>query len=121
MLLGAMGGSKNMPFRDLPIRRKLTLLVISATVMALVLACMGFAIFERSRFRAGAVTELTTLADMLGACLSNGDLGTGMLGGWQNRLGEVHFQSMKRRGIAPFAVDGLILLASGRYQAVQLQ
>jgi hypothetical protein len=44
-----------------------------------------------------------------------------MLGGWQNRLGEVHFQSMKRRGIAPFAVDGLILLASGRYQAVQLQ
>jgi len=67
MLLGAMGGSKNMPFRDLPIRRKLTVLVISATVMALVLACIGFAVFERSRFRAGAVTELTTLADMLGA------------------------------------------------------
>jgi signal transduction histidine kinase/DNA-binding response OmpR family regulator len=45
----------------------LGLLVISATVMALVLACVGFAIFERARFRSGAVTELTTLADMLGA------------------------------------------------------
>ena len=56
-----------MTFKDLPIRRKLALLVLSATVMALVLACMGFAIFERARFRAGAVTELATLADMLGA------------------------------------------------------
>ena len=56
-----------MTFRDLPIRQKLALLVISATVMALVLACTGFAIFERARFRAGAVTELATLADMLGA------------------------------------------------------
>ena len=56
-----------MTFRDLPIRRKLALLVISATTMALVMACMGFAIFERARFRAGTVTELTTLADMLGA------------------------------------------------------
>jgi signal transduction histidine kinase/CheY-like chemotaxis protein len=56
-----------MTFRDLPIRRKLALLVLSATVMALVLACMGFAIYERAHFRADTVTELTTLADMLGA------------------------------------------------------
>jgi signal transduction histidine kinase/CheY-like chemotaxis protein/HPt (histidine-containing phosphotransfer) domain-containing protein len=56
-----------MTFRDLPMRRKLALLVLSATVMALVLACVGFAIYERSRFRANTATELTTLADMLGA------------------------------------------------------
>lgn len=56
-----------MSFRDLPIRRKLALLVIASTVMALVLACTGFAIFEQARFRASAVAELTTLADMLGA------------------------------------------------------
>jgi signal transduction histidine kinase/DNA-binding response OmpR family regulator/uncharacterized membrane protein affecting hemolysin expression len=56
-----------MTFRDLPIRQKLALLVISSTVMALLLACMGFAIFERARFREDAVTELTTLSDMLGA------------------------------------------------------
>ncbi len=56
-----------MQFKDLPIRRKLALLVLTATVMALLLACAGFAIFERARFRTGAVSELTTLADMLGA------------------------------------------------------
>lgn len=56
-----------MTFKDLPIRRKLALLVIAATVMALVLACMGFAIFERARFRASATTELGILADILGA------------------------------------------------------
>ena len=56
-----------MNFRDLPIRRKLALLVLSATVMALVLACVGFAIYERSRFRANLATEVTALADTLGA------------------------------------------------------
>jgi len=56
-----------MTFRDLPIRRKLALLVIAATVMALVLACVGFAIFERARFRTSAANELRTLADILGA------------------------------------------------------
>ena len=56
-----------MTFRDLPIRRKLGLLVSSASVMALVLACVGFAIYERARFRTSATTELTTLADILGA------------------------------------------------------
>jgi signal transduction histidine kinase/DNA-binding response OmpR family regulator/HPt (histidine-containing phosphotransfer) domain-containing protein len=35
--------------------------------MALVLACLGFAVYERARFRAGTATELATLADMLGA------------------------------------------------------
>jgi signal transduction histidine kinase/CheY-like chemotaxis protein/HPt (histidine-containing phosphotransfer) domain-containing protein len=67
MSLGISGESKGMTFRDLPIRRKLALLVLSATVMALVLACVGFAIYEGARFRANTATELTTLADMLGA------------------------------------------------------
>lgn len=56
-----------MTFRDLPLRRKLALLVASASVMALVLASVGFAIYERANFRTSATTELTTLADILGA------------------------------------------------------
>ena len=56
-----------MAFRDLSIRRKLSLLVLSATVLALVLACGGLAIYERARFRADIVSELITLADTLGA------------------------------------------------------
>ena len=56
-----------MVFRDLPIRRKLALLVIFSTVMALALACVGLTIYERARFRANSATELATLADILGA------------------------------------------------------
>jgi two-component system cell cycle sensor histidine kinase/response regulator CckA len=56
-----------MTFRDLPIRRKLALLVIFSTVMALALACVGLTIYERARFRANSATELATLADILGA------------------------------------------------------
>jgi signal transduction histidine kinase len=56
-----------MTFRDLPLRRKLALLILSATGMALVLASVGFAIYERTRFRTSLVTEVTTLADTLGA------------------------------------------------------
>ncbi len=56
-----------MNFNDLPIRRKLALLILSASVLAVVLASVGFAIYERQNFRSNAVTELTTLADTLGA------------------------------------------------------
>jgi signal transduction histidine kinase/CheY-like chemotaxis protein/HPt (histidine-containing phosphotransfer) domain-containing protein len=56
-----------MTFRNLPIRRKLALLVYSSTVIALVLACLGFAIYERASFRTSTATELTALADALGA------------------------------------------------------
>jgi signal transduction histidine kinase/CheY-like chemotaxis protein len=62
-----VGGNKFMGFRDLPIRRKLLLLVLSATVLALLMACGGLAIYEQARFRASIVGELTTLADTLGA------------------------------------------------------
>ena len=56
-----------MHFRDLPIRRKLALLVLTASILAVVLACVGFAIYQRQSFRAYTVSELTALADILGA------------------------------------------------------
>ena len=56
-----------MTINNLPIRRKLALLLLSSTVMALVLACAGFTIYERADFRATAASELSTLADTLGA------------------------------------------------------
>jgi two-component system sensor histidine kinase/response regulator len=54
-------------FRDLPIRRKLALLTLTASVFAVLLACLGFAIYERQTFRADTVSELTALAETLGA------------------------------------------------------
>jgi two-component system, sensor histidine kinase and response regulator len=56
-----------MGFRDLPIRRKLALLILTASAFAVVLACLGFAIYERQIFRADTVDELAALADTLGA------------------------------------------------------
>ena len=56
-----------MNFRDLPIRRKLALLTLTASIFAVMLACLGFAIYERENFRADTVSELTALADTLGA------------------------------------------------------
>src|SRR5581483_11998879 len=56
-----------MIFRDISIRRKLALLTLAATICALLLACIGFAIYERSRFRADITREATTLAETLGA------------------------------------------------------
>ena len=54
-------------FRNLPIRRKLALLVLSAVLLALCLASTGLAIYERASFRANTLNELSTLADTLGA------------------------------------------------------
>ena len=56
-----------MAFKDWPVRRKLTLLVLFATAFALVLACVGLALNERRIWRADTVSELATLADTLGA------------------------------------------------------
>jgi methyl-accepting chemotaxis protein len=53
--------------QDWSIRRKLTLLVVSACVFALTLACIGFTLYERASFRTDIASELTTLADTLGA------------------------------------------------------
>ena len=60
-------GSKSMIFRDLTIRRKLALLILTSSVFAVVLACVGFAIYERQRFHTDIADELATLADTLGA------------------------------------------------------
>jgi len=54
-------------FRDLPIRRKLALLMLSVTSLALAMTFVGFTIYERSSFRAAAANELSTVADTLGA------------------------------------------------------
>src|SRR5580658_717598 len=56
-----------MDFRDLPIRRKLALLILTSSVLAVLLACMGFAVYERQNFRANTGNELRALADTLGA------------------------------------------------------
>ena len=54
-------------FNNASIQRKLALLVLSASLFALVLAAVGFGVYERARFRADLARELSTLADTLGA------------------------------------------------------
>jgi CheY-like chemotaxis protein/signal transduction histidine kinase len=55
-----------MSFKDQPIRRKLTLLILSATILALTLACTGLALYERANSRSAAVGQLSVLADTVG-------------------------------------------------------
>ena len=54
-------------FNNQPIRRKLAIVTLGATLLALLLACAGFTVHERASFRAATISELTTLADTLGA------------------------------------------------------
>jgi signal transduction histidine kinase/DNA-binding response OmpR family regulator len=56
-----------MRFRNIPIRKKLTLLILCTTMLALGLAFAGITIFERASFRKSAEAELSTLADTIGA------------------------------------------------------
>jgi diguanylate cyclase (GGDEF)-like protein/PAS domain S-box-containing protein len=56
-----------MRIRDFSIRFKLALLILTASMLAVLLASLGFAIYERQSYRASAVRELTALADTLGA------------------------------------------------------
>jgi two-component system sensor histidine kinase/response regulator len=56
-----------MSIRDLPIRQKLGGLILAASFFAVILACVGFAIYERQRVHADIADELATLADTLGA------------------------------------------------------
>ncbi len=60
-------GSKHSGFKHFPLRPKLAMLVLSASVFALSLACIGFGLYERSSFRAGTADELSALASTLGA------------------------------------------------------
>lgn len=54
-------------FRDLPIRRKMRLIVVLAASAALLLACTAFVLLEFFSFRQRVHAELASLADILGA------------------------------------------------------
>jgi signal transduction histidine kinase/DNA-binding response OmpR family regulator len=56
-----------MGLKNLPIQRKLTLLMLAVSVFALLLACGGFALYERASFRRATLEELSALAETLGA------------------------------------------------------
>src|SRR5258708_5314901 len=56
-----------MLFHDASISKKLTLLILSACVFALLLSGLGFGVYERASFRQTAANELSLLADTLGA------------------------------------------------------
>jgi len=49
------------------IRRKLTVVNLATSCLALGFACLGFTLYERASFRAAMKSELSTLADTLGA------------------------------------------------------
>jgi signal transduction histidine kinase/CheY-like chemotaxis protein len=53
------------PFRDLPIRRKLTLIVMLTSGIALLLASVGFLAWDLYRFRADALQDLAAQADII--------------------------------------------------------
>ena len=56
-----------MSFRHLSLRQRLTLLILTSSVLGLLLACAGLTAYERNNFRASTLNELSALADTLGA------------------------------------------------------
>ena len=56
-----------MSLKNVSIRKKLGLLILFATLLALLLALASFGIYERASFRRELVQQLSTLADTLGA------------------------------------------------------
>jgi uncharacterized membrane protein affecting hemolysin expression len=54
-------------FRDLSIRRKLTLIVRLATCTAILLACAAFFAFDMHTLRQSRMRDLQTLAEVLGS------------------------------------------------------
>jgi signal transduction histidine kinase/HAMP domain-containing protein len=50
------------PFRDLPIRRKVAVLIVATSAIALLLTSAAFMVFEWSTFRGAALSNLTTLS-----------------------------------------------------------
>ena len=64
-------------FRDLSIRRKLMLIILVTSSVALLLACAAFISFDLYTFRPAKLHDLTTLADIVGsnstAALAFGD------------------------------------------------
>jgi signal transduction histidine kinase len=53
--------------RDAPIQRKLTLIIMLTTSVALLLACAAFVSYELVTFRGAMVRELSILAEVIGA------------------------------------------------------
>src|SRR5713101_3178118 len=64
-------------FRDFSIRRKLTLIIVVTSSVALLLACTVFITYDRYTFRRAKVEDLTAVADIIGshstAALAFGD------------------------------------------------
>ena len=54
-------------FRDLPINRKLMLIIMLTSTAALLLACTAFVIYDIKTFRDAMVDELSSLAEIVGA------------------------------------------------------
>src|SRR5713226_8425876 len=54
-------------FRDLSIRRKLMLIIMLTSSVALLLACTAFIGYDRYTFRPAMVRDFTTVADMIGS------------------------------------------------------
>ncbi|MBZ5540031.1 MAG: response regulator [Acidobacteriia bacterium] len=54
-------------FRNLSIQRKLAAVILATSCLALALASVGFVIYQRASFRTTMISELSTLADTLGA------------------------------------------------------
>src|SRR6266487_1675961 len=51
-------------FRDMPIKRKLTLLFMLTSCVALLLACVTFAAYEQMAFRRSMALDLSVLTDL---------------------------------------------------------
>ncbi len=54
-------------FRDASIQHKLAAVILATSCFALSLACLGFALYEHASFRVMMTSELSALADTLGA------------------------------------------------------
>jgi signal transduction histidine kinase/DNA-binding response OmpR family regulator len=54
-------------YQDASIQRKLMLVILSTSLLGLSLACMGFEVYERASYRSAMTSELSALADTLGA------------------------------------------------------
>ncbi len=54
-------------YRDSSIQRKLTFVILVTSLLGLSLACMAFEIYERASYRGAMTSELSALADTLGA------------------------------------------------------
>jgi signal transduction histidine kinase/CheY-like chemotaxis protein len=54
-------------YQDVSIQRKLTFVVVMTSLLGLSLACLGFEIYERASYREATTSELSALADTLGA------------------------------------------------------